>query len=96
MRFDPEQGKIISQSLNRLGKIQDPDIAIAQFMPLQNNDVIIISRTLYGKFLEAFNLLTQPIQDLLGFSSFIYNFGNIFGAFDDNNNNNNNNNFFGF
>ena len=94
LRFDPEQGKVLSQSLNRIGKIQDPDIAISQFMPLENNDVIIISRTLYGKFLEGFNLITQPIQDFLGFTNFIYNFGNNFGII--NNDNNNNNNIFGF
>jgi polysaccharide export outer membrane protein len=86
LRFDQEQGKIISQSLNRLGGIEDPNIAIAQFMPLENNDVIIISRTLYGKFLEAFNLITQPIQDLFGFTNTIFGIVNTVDYFDNNNN----------
>lgn len=82
LRFDSEQGRVLSQQLNRLGGTEEPDIAIAQFMPLQEQDVIIISRTIYGKFLEAFNLITQPIRDLFGFTNTIFGVVNTIDTFD--------------
>lgn len=94
MRFDPTQGKVLTQSLNRIKAVENQDLA--QFMPLLDDDVIVISRSLYGKILEAFNIITQPIRDLLGWSSFFYNLPNRFDNFDFNNNRNFNNNTFGF
>ena len=84
MRFDPEQGKIITQTLNRIKAVENQDIA--QFMPLQDNDVIIISRTIYGKILQGFRIITQPIRDIFGFNSFIFGIANSIDRFNRNNN----------
>lgn len=54
---------------------------MTQYVTLQNEDVIVVSRTLLGKVLGAFRVLTQPIRDALGFFLF-------FERFTDNNNNN--------
>ena len=83
MRFDPEQGKIITQTLNRIKAVENQDIA--QFMPLQDNDVIIISRTIYGKILQGFRIITQPIRDIFGFNSFIFGIANSIDRFGDRN-----------
>ncbi|MEA5508460.1 polysaccharide biosynthesis/export family protein [Crocosphaera sp. UHCC 0190] len=89
LRFDPEQGKVVTQGLNPIGTVENLDVT--QYVTLQNEDVIVVSRTLLGKVLGAFRVITQPIRDLLGFSNFIIGLPNT--NFDGNNNNNNNNNF---
>jgi polysaccharide biosynthesis/export protein len=68
LRFDPKTGKIDTQQLNTQDVIQG---SIAQDIPLQNEDVIVVSRTLLGKIFNAFNVITQPIRTLFGFRSFI-------------------------
>ena len=68
LRFDPETGKIKTQKLNTQDTIKGD---IAQNIPLQNEDVIVVSRTLLGKIFNAFNIITQPISTLLGFRFFI-------------------------
>lgn len=75
MRFDPERGGVVTQELDRSAAIKDGNIA--QNVPLQDEDVIIVSRTLFGKILSAFRVLTQPIRDLSGFTNFFR--GNRFG-----------------
>ncbi|MGK7877660.1 MAG: polysaccharide biosynthesis/export family protein [Xenococcaceae cyanobacterium] len=74
MRFDAERGGVVTQTLNP-GKAIEGDIS--QNVPLQDEDVIIISRTLIGNIFSAFNIITQPIRDLLGFRNF---FNSILGG----------------
>ncbi|MBE9168913.1 polysaccharide export protein [Pleurocapsales cyanobacterium LEGE 06147] len=67
MRFDPERGKVITQQLNTKKALNGD---IAQNIPLQDEDVIIVSRTLIGKAFNFFNVITRPIRDILGFRAF--------------------------
>lgn len=67
MRFDPERGKVITQQLNTKKALNGD---LAQNISLQNEDVIIVSRTLIGKAFNFFNILTRPIRDILGFRAF--------------------------
>jgi polysaccharide export outer membrane protein len=71
MRFDPELGKVVTQKLNVAEAVEDGDIT--QDVPLRNDDVIIVSRTLLGKILSGFRVLTQPIRDIFGFTNFFRN-----------------------
>ncbi len=70
LRFDPATGKINTQKLNSQNVIKGN---IAQNIPLENEDVIVVSRTLLGKIFNAFNIITEPIRTLLGFRFFINN-----------------------
>ncbi|NES73939.1 MAG: polysaccharide export protein, partial [Okeania sp. SIO2D1] len=38
--------------------------------PLQDNDVIVVGRTLIAKLTNALNVFTQPFRDVLGFLLF--------------------------
>lgn len=87
LRFDPEQGKVVSQGLNPVDTVGNLDVS--QYVALRNEDVIVVSRTLLGNVLSYFNTLLQPIFSLLNFSNAINNLAN--GDFFNNNNNNNNN-----
>ncbi|MBD1998380.1 polysaccharide export protein [Leptolyngbya sp. FACHB-541] len=67
VRFDPEQGRAISQELDAkealLGNAsQDP--------PLENNDVIVVGRNFVSRITYALNTVTQPFRDVLGFLLF--------------------------
>jgi polysaccharide export outer membrane protein len=84
LRFDPEQGKVVTQGLNPIQTVENLDST--QYVTLRNEDVIVVSRTLLGKVLAAFNVITQPIRDLLGFTSFVSGLTNY--GFGNNNNNN--------
>ncbi|MCU0536914.1 MAG: polysaccharide export protein, partial [Hydrococcus sp. Prado102] len=70
LRFDPEKGRVVSQELNPLGAVQGD---LAQNVPLQDQDVIVVSRTLLGDILAIFRTVTQPVRDVFGFSNFILN-----------------------
>jgi len=85
LRFDPEQGKVISQGLNPLDTVGNLDVS--QYVALRNEDVLVVSRTLLGDVLSYFNTLLSPIFSLLNFSNAINNLAN--GAYFNNNNNNN-------
>ncbi len=74
LRFDPEQGKVITQGLNPIKTVENLDVT--QYVTLQNEDVIVVSRTLLGKVLAAFRVITQPIRDVLGLSNFIISLPN--------------------
>ena len=74
MRFDPEQGKVVSQILNPQAAIRGN---LAENTPLNDGDVIVVSRTLLGEVFNAFRILTQPIRDVLGFQSVIDSLTNI-------------------
>jgi polysaccharide biosynthesis/export protein len=72
MRFAPEKGGISSQKLNTEAAINGD---LAQNIPLQDEDTIVVSRTLLGKIFNAFDVITQPIRSVFGFRSF---FDNLF------------------
>ena len=67
MRFDQEQGKVVTQILNTRTALRGD---LSQNINLQDEDVIVVSRTLIGKVFNAFTVLTRPIRDFLSFRSF--------------------------
>lgn len=69
LRFDPEQGKVVAQGLNPIKTAENLDVT--QYVTLKNEDVIVVTRTILGKVLGAFRVLTRPIRDIFGFSDFI-------------------------
>lgn len=75
LRFDPEKGRVVTQTLSPTSAVEGDT---AQNIPLQEQDVIVVSRTLLGKILSAFRTITQPIRDVFGFSDFIFGFPNRF------------------
>lgn len=70
MRFDREQGKVMTQTLNTKSALNGD---LAQNVSLQDEDVIVVSRTFIGKVLNGFSVITRPIRDVLGFRTF-FNF----------------------
>ena len=69
LRFDPEQGRVITQGLNPIKTAENLDVT--QYVTLKNEDVIVVTRTILGKVLGAFRVITRPIRDVFGFSDFI-------------------------
>ena len=66
VRFDREQGKVVTQMINTVKTIEGD---LAENVNLQDDDVIVVSRTLIGKVFNVFNVLTRPIRDILSFRS---------------------------
>jgi polysaccharide export outer membrane protein len=67
IRFDPQQGRAISQELDARDALlgdtsQDP--------PLENNDVVVVGRNFVSRITYALNTFTQPFRDVLGFLLF--------------------------
>ncbi|MDJ0675093.1 MAG: polysaccharide biosynthesis/export family protein [Calothrix sp. MO_167.B42] len=71
IRFDPERGQAITQKLN--GKKALAGDA-SQNVPLQNNDVIVIGRTLIGKITNTLSTITRPFFDIRSFLRFFETF----------------------
>ena len=71
IRFDPERGQAITQKLN--GKKALAGDA-SQNVPLQNNDVIVIGRTLIGKITNTLTTITRPFFDIRSFIRFFETF----------------------
>lgn len=67
IRFDGQQGKAITQELDGKQAILGDQ---AQNPMLQNNDVIVVGRTLVARITYALNTFTQPFRDVLGFVLF--------------------------
>lgn len=67
IRFDPERGKAVTQRINGKKALQGD---ISQNVPLQNNDVIVIGRSLVARVTNTLNTFTQPFRDILGFLLF--------------------------
>jgi len=67
IRFDPERGKAVTQQLDGKSALMGD---VSQNVPLQNNDVIVVGRSLVGKITYALNTFTQPFRDVLGFLLF--------------------------
>lgn len=70
LRFDPDKGGIVTQTLNPRAAVRGD---ISQDIPLRDQDVIIVSRTLLGRLLSGFRVLTQPVRDIFGFTNSITN-----------------------
>jgi len=73
VRFDPEQGRAIRQVLNGREALLGNR---TQDVPLQDNDVIVVGRTLIAKVSYALNIFTQPFRDILGFLLFFDSLSN--------------------
>ncbi len=71
IRFDPERGQAITQKLN--GKKALAGDA-SQNVPLQNNDVIVIGRTLIGQITNTLTTITRPFFDIRSFIRFFETF----------------------
>lgn len=67
IRFDVQQGKAVSQELDGKKAVMGD---FSQNPPLENNDVIVIGRTLVARVTYALNTFTQPFRDILGFVLF--------------------------
>ncbi|NCQ95518.1 MAG: polysaccharide export protein [Microcystis wesenbergii Mw_QC_S_20081001_S30D] len=78
LRFDSAKGGIVSQTLSPIAAVRGD---ISQNVPLEDQDVIIVSRTLLGKIFAAFNIITQPIRDITSFTNTILNISNQFDNF---------------
>jgi polysaccharide export outer membrane protein len=72
VRFDPEQGRPVTQDLNgRRALLGDS----AQNVPLEDEDVIVIGRSLIARVSYALNVFTRPFRDVLGFLLFFRELG---------------------
>ncbi len=72
IRFDPEQGRPVSQMLNGRQALMGD---LSQDVPLQDEDVIVIGRSLIAKVSNALNVFTRPFRDILGFLLFFREIG---------------------
>lgn len=69
-RFDPDTGGVVSQSLDTKEVLQANS---TQNIPLEDDDVIVVGRTLLGKVFNGFNVITRPIRSIFGFRNFFQN-----------------------
>lgn len=76
MRFDPELGRVVTQTLNVVDTVEKGDLT--QDVLLRDQDVIIVSRTVLGRVLAGFEIITRPIRDVLGFVTYFNNLSDIF------------------
>ncbi len=67
IRFDEEAGRAVTTTLD--GNEAFRGIP-SENPPLQENDVIIVNRTVLAKLTYALNTFTQPFRDVLGFLLF--------------------------
>ncbi|MEM6838922.1 MAG: polysaccharide biosynthesis/export family protein [Cyanobacteria bacterium P01_C01_bin.120] len=67
VRFDEEAGRAVTTTLNGSEAFRGVP---SENLPLQQNDVIIVNRTVLAKLTYALNTFTQPFRDVLGFLLF--------------------------
>lgn len=67
VRFDPERGRAVKQTIN--GKKALAGDA-SQNVPLQDNDVIVVGRSLIGKITNIIGTITRPFFDVRTFLEF--------------------------
>jgi polysaccharide export outer membrane protein len=72
IRFDPEQGKAITQKLNARKAFRGD---ASQNVSLQDNDVIVVGRNLIGKITNVLSNVTRPFFDIQSFVNFFETFG---------------------
>ena len=70
LRFDSIDQEVITQEFNTKEVINGD---YSQNITLQDQDVIVVSRTTLGKVFNGFRILTQPIRTVFGFDIFIDN-----------------------
>ncbi len=63
-RFDRERGKVVNQTINADAALEGD---FSQNIPLQNDDVVIVSRTLIGKILNGIGVVADEIQNIADF-----------------------------
>ncbi|MBD2578981.1 polysaccharide biosynthesis/export family protein [Oscillatoria sp. FACHB-1406] len=68
LRFDPEQGKVVSQSLNALSAIEGD---ISQDIPLQDGDIFVVRRSTFAKIDYVLRTITRPINSVTNLFNFI-------------------------
>ncbi len=71
VRFDPEQGKAVTQKLNAKKAFRGD---ASQNVPLQDNDVIVVGRNLIGKITNVLSNVTRPFFDIQSFVNFFETF----------------------
>ena len=71
VRFDPEQGRAITQKLNAKNLLRGD---ASQNVPLQDNDVIVVGRNLIGKITNVLSNVTRPFFDIQSFVNFFETF----------------------
>lgn len=74
IRFDPERGKAVTQNIDGKAALLGD---VSQNVPLQNNDVIVVGRSLIGKVNYFLNTISQPFQNVLTFLLFFNNLSNL-------------------
>lgn len=72
IRFDPDTKKAATRELDGKKALMGD---LAQNVPLEDNDVIVIGRNLVGRVTYALNVFTQPFRDVLGFLLFFRELG---------------------
>lgn len=75
IRFDPTRGKAVTQYIDGKAALLGD---VSQNVPLQNNDVIVVGRSLIGKVTYALQAITQPFQSVLSFLLFFNQIGDVF------------------
>ena len=74
MRFDPERRTIITQTLDGERAIRGD---ISQNIPLQDEDVIVVGRSLVAKVNFTLRTLSEPVQTFFGFRALFQGLSNI-------------------
>lgn len=76
IRFDPERGEVVTQRIDGRSALMGD---ASQNVPLQNEDVIVVGRSLIGRIEYALGLVTRPFRDFLDFRRFFQDVGNVLG-----------------
>ncbi|MGB0563026.1 MAG: SLBB domain-containing protein [Spirulinaceae cyanobacterium] len=72
IRFDPEQGRPVTQKLDGRQALLGNS---THDVPLEDQDVIVVGRTLIASVSNALNQFTRPFRDVLGFLLFFREIG---------------------
>jgi polysaccharide biosynthesis/export protein len=72
VRFDPEQGKAVTQKLDAKKALGGD---ASQNVALQDNDVLVVGRNLIGRITNFLTTITQPFFNVQSFLRFFDNFG---------------------
>ncbi len=67
IRFDPETGRAVTLRLDAKAAIQGD---VTQNPPLEDSDVIVVGRNALARLSYAFQTITRPLRDVLGFTVF--------------------------
>ncbi|MEC4817431.1 MAG: polysaccharide biosynthesis/export family protein [Scytonema sp. PMC 1069.18] len=73
IRFDPERGRAVRQTLNAKKALAGD---VSQNVPLQDNDIIVVGRSLIARISNTLSTITRPFADVFGFLRFFDLFNN--------------------